>query len=112
MSVLYDRSLPSWTASDFVSVPAAILKVIQSLIGDDTSVNNAAVFAFLLEAPSDFLNRNVRSLAIKRAYNIDASSPGQKSFKKLNAADRALIRRFMVKIIKDTEYIGPLVSAC
>ncbi|KAJ9095632.1 hypothetical protein QFC21_005504 [Naganishia friedmannii] len=102
------RSAEFW---ELARTRSAILKAIQSLIGDDASVNDTAVFDFLLGTPSDFLNRNVRSMAIKHAYTIDASSPGPTSLKELNASDRALIRRFMVKIIKDTEYIGPLAEA-
>ncbi|KAJ9114638.1 hypothetical protein QFC22_005513 [Naganishia vaughanmartiniae] len=102
------RSAEFW---ELARTRSAVLKAIQSRIGDGSSINDTAVFAFLLGTPSDFLNRNVRSMAIKRAYTIDASSPGQSPAKKVNASDRALVRRFMVKVIKNTEYTGPLAEA-
>ncbi|KAJ9111384.1 hypothetical protein QFC19_001152 [Naganishia cerealis] len=90
---------------------SAILSAIKTLLEDEAATSDTAVFAFLLGAPSDFLSKNVRGLAIRRAYAIDASSSAPGSLNVLKASERELIRRFMVKIVKDTDYVGPLAEA-
>ena len=68
------------------------------------------IFSLLLQAPSDFLTKAVRTAAVKRAYEIDAAASKPGSSDPLSASESEIIRRFMVKVLKDTEYLGPLVS--
>lgn len=82
----------------------------QKIIDDTTSSDMINIFSFLLQAPSDFLTKAVRTAALERAYEIDAAGSKPGSSKPLSGSESESIRRFMVNISKDTEKLGPLVS--
>jgi hypothetical protein len=54
-------------------VSVATLNGIAKAIDNDTSSNMINIFSLLLQAPSDFLTKAVRSAAVKRAYAMDAA---------------------------------------
>jgi hypothetical protein len=83
---------------------------IQKVFDDTTSSHMINIFSLLLQAPSDFLSKAVRTAAIKRAYEIDASGMKPGSKEPLSGSESELVRRFMVKVLRDTEQLGPLVS--
>jgi hypothetical protein len=89
---------------------AAILNILQKAIDDKTSANIISIISLLLQAPLDFLTKTVRTAAIKRTYEIDAGGILPGSTTPLTTSEQELLRRFMVKVIRDTEQVGPLVS--
>ena len=92
------------------SIIDTILDIVQQAIDSKTSTSIINVLSLLLRAPLDFLTKTVRNAAIKRAYEVDAGGISPESGRRLTNSEQALLRQFMVKVIKDTEHVGPLVS--
>jgi hypothetical protein len=89
---------------------AAILSIVQQAIDDETSTSIISILSLLLRAPLDFLTKTVRNAVTRSVYEIDASGVLPGSTRKLAGSEQELLRNFMVKVIKDTEQLGPLVS--
>jgi hypothetical protein len=87
---------------------ASITSHLKTLLQDSQaqSAAIARVYSFLMLVPADYLSRGLRNLSMAKAYEWDLQLARGTEF--ANAS--MLLRRYLSKIIRETGYIGGLVS--